>query len=425
MPVKPEMVNSKVGQLSSNFPFFVYFFATLFMVFFSVQAVQKWPGFWAQGAIPLACILPAIAVFFKVRPDLVGNKKWPSEIKFILIIVVLGLLNICFSEDQPASFKGMGLFLMSGILVFASSYFLLDTRWAQKGFFYLCSFCFVVLLIFGAFEAVLQFNAPGKRILLLSSNPIPAGSLLILLSIGPLILVVQAQYRWKKIFWTSCLLAGILLIVLIAQRGPVLALAVMGFVGLMKCRKRIWILTLAAFVFIGIGSQFVDKIPLQYKSQLLKMETVFVRMEFYHIAIDVLREKPVFGLGFNSSLSRFIPYDYEDKIYPKGGRYTFYTFTNGIRVFDNMFLSFLGEMGGLFTLAYIGLVAHILTGITMYGKVNANLQWHVSLLLIVMAGFLAHSLTYDSLKYPHLNWMFHSLLGLMARSHVFGQTEND
>ena len=37
------------------------------------------------------------------------------------------------------------------------------------------------------------------------------------------------------------------------------------------------------------------------------------------------------------------------------------------------------------------------------------------LLLIVLLGFLAHSMTFDSLKYPHLNWVFHSFLGLLVQ----------
>jgi len=135
------------SPLNKNFPIIVYFISTLFMVFFSVHAVQRWPGHWAQVAISLACILPAIVVFFKVGPELIKNKKRPLEIKFVLIIVVLGLINICFSENQWESFKGMGLFLMSGVLVFAVSYFVLNSRQAQEAFFYLCSFCFCVLLI--------------------------------------------------------------------------------------------------------------------------------------------------------------------------------------------------------------------------------------------------------------------------------------
>jgi hypothetical protein len=425
MPAKLGTINSRAGQLINKISVTAYLFFTFFMVFFSVHAVQKWPGLWAPGTISLACIIPAIAVLFKVGPDLIGSNKWPIEIKFVLIIVVLGLLNICFSENQLASFKGMGLFLMSGILVFSISYFLFNSRQAQKSFFYLCSFCFLVLLVFGSFEFIQQINVPGKRILLFSSNPIPAGSLLILLSIGPLVLAAQAESRWEKFFWAFCLLAGILLIFLIAQRGPILALIVMIFFGTMICRNGAWVLIMVALVLAGIGYQFRDSALLIYKEQLLKKETVLVRMEFYYIALDVLKEKPVFGLGFNPSLLRFIPADYEPKIYPNDGKSSFVSMAQGINVFDNMFLSLVGEMGGLFALAYIGFLAYILRNIRLVRNKNINVRVHASLLAIVLVGFLLHSMTFDSLKYPHLNWIFHSLLGLMAHTQVFGQIKND
>jgi hypothetical protein len=150
-----------------------------------------------------------------------------------------------------------------------------------------------------------------------------------------------------------------------------------------------------------------------------------VRMEFYYIALDVLKEKPVFGLGFNPSLSRFILADYEPKIYPKDGKNSFLAMVRGINVFDNMFLSLVCEMGGLFALAYIGFLVYVLKNIGLVRSENANVRAHTSLLLIVVAVFLLNSLTFDSLKYPHLNWIFHSLLGLMAHSQVFGQTESD
>jgi hypothetical protein len=421
MPAKLGTINSRIGQWIKNFAIPAYFFSTLFMVFFSVHAVQKWPSLWAQGAISLACIVPAIAVLFKVGPDLIGGEKWPVEIKFVLIIVVLGLLNICFSENQRASFKGMGLFLTSGILVFSISYFLFNSKQARKGFFYLCSFCFVFLLVFGSLEFIQQINVPEKRILLFSSNPIPAGSLLILLSIGPIVLAAQAENRWEKFFWTFCLLTGILLIFLIAQRGPVLAVIVMIFVGAIISRNGAWILILVALVMAGIGYQFRDS---ALKEKLLNNETVLVRMEFYYIALDVMREKPVFGLGFNSPLTRFVPYDYKSRIYSQYSGSSFVEMTSGgIQVFDNMLFSFLGEMGGLFTLAYTCLFAYVLKNNNLRQNGNTNIRTHASFIFIVIVGFFIHSLTFDSLKYPHLNWMFHSLLGIMARSQGFDQAE--
>ena len=82
-----------------------------------------------------------------------------------------------------------------------------------------------------------------------------------------------------------------------------------------------------------------------------------------------------------------------------------------------MALFFLGEMGGLFTLAYSGLAIYLLKPLILLGKANTKTRNQSILLFLVLVGFFVHSTTYDSLRYPHLNWIFHSLLGLIANNH--------
>ena len=81
---------------------------------------------------------------------------------------------------------------------------------------------------------------------------------------------------------------------------------------------------------------------------------------------------------------------------------------SGVHVFDNMALSFLSEAGGLFTIAYIGLGLYILIKIIKARKSGLPDNMQTILTLIVLVGFITHSMTFDSLKYPHLNWIFHS-----------------
>jgi O-antigen ligase len=418
------MPNKNIQQQVKNLSVVVFFISTLFMVFYSIQAIQSWPSQWAQMVITLACILPALVLTIRNWPSIVQNKKWPVEGKFILIIIILGTLNICFSENRIASFKGMGLFLVSGILVFGVSFFLFKSRQTQKAFLYLCSFSFIALSVYGLFEFTQKMGIPGERILLLSANPIPAGSLLILLSIGPMSLLATSRSNWTRLFWVFSLLTGALLITLIAQRGPALAMIVIVFFIAAAKRKGIFIFTLVALILAGIGYQFIDRIPSQFKNELLRKETLFIRMEFYHIALEVIQEKPIFGLGFNSPLSRFIPSDYEPKIYPIGVDNSFTSMISGVHVFDNMALCFLGETGGFFTMAYIGLGVYLILNILVFRNRHSENYVQILLIIAVLAGFIAHSLTYDSLKYPHLNWLFHSLLALIARNYVTDNGSN-
>ena len=68
---------------------------------------------------------------------------------------------------------------------------------AQSLFFYLCFFCFIILIAYGFFEFLQQLNDSKQRIILFSANPISAGSLLILLSSGPLLLLTQTKTNWE------------------------------------------------------------------------------------------------------------------------------------------------------------------------------------------------------------------------------------
>lgn len=404
------MVNFEVRQLSKNTPLLVYFVSTVFMIFVSVRAIHSWPGLWAQLSISLACILPVLMVLFKARKNLFKAKKWAVEMRFVFIIFILGLLNICFSEDRLVSFKGMSLFLMSGILVFCVSYALFASRLAQYGFVLLCSISFVLIIVIGYVEFIQQLYFHGGQILLFSSNPIPAGSLIILLSLGPLTLISQAKNNKEMFFLIVLLVLGIALMILIGQRGPILAMVVMFVLWAVICRKKLLITFLALFILAGIGIELRD-------ANSLKKETFLVRMEFYHVALDVIKEKPVFGLGFNSSLERFIPFDYEPKIYPRDREHSFYEKVSGLLVFDNTILSLFCEAGGLFAISYLFFWLYLFKKTLLDDKATFETRFQFWLLLIVLVGFGVHSMSYDSLKYPHLNWIVHSLLGLIAHCH--------
>ena len=280
------------------------------------------------------------------------------------------------------------------------------------------------MIIFGFFEFFQEVNYSEKKILLFSSNPIPAGSLLILLAAGPLLLLPQTKFAWQKFLLSLSLLMGILVVILIGKRGPILALLVMGFIGVITRKHGYSIMALIILVLAGTGYQFSDKIPLQYKNQLLRQDTVSIRLEFYNVAWQVIKDKPLFGMGFNTPIRKYIPENYKPKFYPKESRYTFPSMITGVETFDNMGLFFLGQTGLLFTGAYVCLIFYLIKNLTKKNNKSAGMKLQSTLLLTVLICFAVHSMTYDSLRYPHLNWIFHSLLGLMANCSLFHQEKH-
>jgi len=416
------MYKFEFEKIKTDSPLFLYFLSTLFMVFFSVHAIHNWPDRWAQISISLACTLTVLLVLIKNIPNFVQSKNWPNELKLVLLIVALGTLNIYFSEDHSASLKGMGLFLISGVMIFLVTTILFKSRKNKNLLSTFFSACFIVLIVYGLFEFFQGVIVSGKPILLFSSNPIPAGSLLILLAIGPLLLLAEAKSTRQKTLLSLSLLLGVLVVILIGQRGPILALLVMGFIWATTRNQGLWIFTLAILILAGAGYQFRDKIPLHYKNHLLKKETILVRWEFYNVAWQVIKEKPFFGIGFNAPITKYITKDYEPKFYPADSKHTFPSIITGVETFDNMALFFLAQTGLLFTGAYICLIFYLIKNLTKKNNnENASIKLQSTLLLTVLIGFAVHSMTYDSLRYPHLNWVFHSLLGLMANFNVVHQ----
>ena len=46
-------------------------------------------------------------------------------------------------------------------------------------------------------------------------------------------------------------------------------------------------------------------------------------------------------------------------------------------------------------------------------KKTAHPRYEFVFIMAGLIGFFIHSMTYDSLRFPNLNWIFHSILGVM------------
>lgn len=228
--------------------FAIYCVSTIFMIFFSTSAIQIWPYPWNRLSILAACLLPLFLVLVWKIPLLIRDKELEKQFLFIPIIIILGILNVVSSEDRPTTLKVMTLFLISGIGIFVATTWLLSTQFRQTIFLWLCWACLVALCVYGSLEYINK-----EAIDLLSYNPIPAGSLLILLFVGPFSLFPSSSWRLRCIQLLS-IVFGITLIVLIGKRGPILALLVMAFLfcGLVPERK-LWIIPLILLVLVGAG----------------------------------------------------------------------------------------------------------------------------------------------------------------------------
>ena len=166
-----------------------------------------------------------------------------------------------------------------------------------------------------------------------------------------------------------------------------------------------------------------------------------MRAEHYFFGFHVFKKNPVWGLGSHPRLfsyfycndagfsegevtepatalkielcnDKFDEFNYDLTFFSQRGRYWGYYLT--LRSFENIVLTFLVEMGGLFSAIYFGGVIYIF--IAFFKKFRAPPQQNLAgmLTIAIMVGFAFISCIFDTLRFPNLNWLFHSFLGLMV-----------
>jgi len=411
-----------------EYPFRVYCLGFIFIVFFSIKAIHDWPDFWTRFSISLACLAPALLVFCKIYKEGLRLKNLPKEIIVIAMLVFLGALNVFFSEEVWVSLKGVVLFVLSGLMVFFAVFYLFRLKRNQIVFYYLCSICLVIFCCYRIY--IVASPDSGDLYRLFSYNLIPAGSLINLLLIGPLMLLAE-EGRWgKRIVLILLIFLAVATDFLLFKRGPILAIVVMAIVYGIIASKTLRVLSLVLLTSVAVGYQFGGNRILKDKFESIEREgekvgiwvesfskwrTILIRMEYYPLAFAMLKEKPVLGIGYNTSIIKNFPVDYHNVFFDK--RY-FGNHVKQANTFDNIVLSIFVETGLIFSITYFGSVGIVVLRLVNLLKINSEYRVQSMILLMVLFGFFAHSMTFDSLKYPPLSWVFHSVLAIAANLKV-------
>jgi len=358
-------------------------------------------------------------IFFTILPwmmlwpiygyEVITSRTYRVEISLILIILILGLLNILSSEDIYWSFISMRIFLLSGILAFWASVFIFRNPGNENIFYSFSCLCLIVITII---EIITYLYGAS---LVFMYNPIPLGTLVILLALGPLnYLSTKALIR--NIALISMIL-GLILVLLLQKRGTILAIGAMA-VTWFFCHYRkslysvIAILVIIILIIMGwIKYRTPDNdIPLEYNI-LHPKYSILHRIELYSFAWEVFKKKPIGGIGIRPFTHGRYLADYQLKnkklaIFP--------SVANELQTFDNMLVTGLVEFGTLMTLAYLSLIFYIIIRYCRKEKPFSPNRDAALIPLLPILGLAIHSMTYDSLIFPQINWLFHTQLGLLA-----------
>jgi O-antigen ligase len=159
-------------------------------------------------------------------------------------------------------------------------------------------------------------------------------------------------------------------------------------------------------------------LPLEARRQMARLDpnipryaSVLHRLELYNFALHIWKIHPVMGIGLRSLRHDQYVKDYQSH---NQALHKFPQTVATLQTFDDMLLTGVVELGSLMTLLYLGLLLAIVVRYcrTLGSSLESSaLGWYR---VIVLLGFAIHSLSYDSLLVPPVNWLFHVQVGIMA-----------
>jgi O-antigen ligase len=357
----------------------------------------------------------------------IADRRYRFEIILIILIIILAALNVIYSNNPKRSLPQMEDFIFTGILMTWVSMFLINNKSGRGIFNWFCCGCLVIIATveivaylprviaeIGLIH-VLTFwhpilDNPGC-IKVFTLHPIPTGTLVILLSPGPIHLMLSESAKIRLLGYLTAIPCGLLILVT-QKRGTILSIAAMAiFWGLLRSRRFRYLLAaalLAAALLLPFkGAHWLESLHPESPADA----SILHRLELYPFALHIWKQQPVLGMGLRS----FTQGDYLKTYEQHNKRLNEFAYTvNLLQTFDNMIITSFVELGTLMTLVYLGLIVLII--VKYWLRVQSHQQYASEdfYRLLVLLGFAVHSMTYDSLLFPPVNWLFHVHLGILA-----------
>lgn len=347
---------------------------------------------------PLLMALTAVSLL--ALPAVRSRLRFTLEAWGWLALAGLLAASALTSADPGPAFLRACAFWVPAVTGLLCARHLLRSRPLRHAFF-----AFLVILLAGLSLLHLAF---GPDVLGLHSHAL--AGMLLLLSVGPLYFFLSGG-RGLRVAALLLLGLGYLAGFLAGSRFLVLLPLVLIplFAGQKRLPRRMALAGLAASLLLVLCyfSLYPREIP-----RLYNYESVFYRLEGYPAAWEIIKQKPLLGIGI-----RIPRVEYLGAFKPLWGivgarRYLKVVGRN--ITFDNQLLSLLVETGVPATLLYLGLLGYLLRrfrGNLRAGRLDRPSEGALTFALFAS---LIHFLVCDGLYFPQTNWFFHVMLGLAA-----------
>jgi len=305
----------------------------------------------------------------------------------------------------------MRIFLVSGIFALWTSMFLLTGQHRRQVFDWLCCACLAVILPVEIIWWLIRDPNHDSVFNIFILHPIPLGTLIILLSPGPIHLIASKNHQ-LKFFGLLLVVASLMVIFIADKRGTWLTVAAMLAIAILYLvRKRRYLLVTLLVVMTLILSVQARRIYTRLDPGVSRYVSVLQRLELYNFALHIWKTHPFLGIGLRPLTHANYLKDYHQS---NKDLVDFRQGVTKLQTLDNMILTALVEFGSLMTLAYLALILLILgryIRALRSSPTSTTIDWYRMLAVLALA---LHSLSYDALLFPPVNWLFHVQLGIMA-----------
>ncbi len=324
------------------------------------------------------------------------------------ILTCLVLISCSLSATPEASMLRGFSVVASGLGGFWCSRFLINSPQKRQFFTWFCAvvLSLIIILSFGGYFFY------GTIEHFLDVNVHPLSNRMLLLAFAPLALILGKVKR-NMIIGGSVLCLGYAVCFLSDLRSAVLIPVVLGAVavafGSLKARRFLLILApLAVVIFLFFNQLPIQKLQPNY-------EPAYYRIENYPFSWHIAVQNPFFGNGLRAPREKYLD-DYH-LMYRHSTKEKFADSTKRIVVSENIFLTFMADLGFPFLIIYTGSLCILLIRLIRWTSKPNQPEFVPALaLLLPLLGAIMHFFVLDGLLHPHVSWFFHILLGMIPRS---------
>jgi hypothetical protein len=328
-----------------------------------------------------------------------------------LILSLIAILSGIFSVVPRQSLERVYVILAAGLGGYWCSKLLLTEPNLRKMFLWLVN----GLLLIVIFLALLGLYLTGKPHEFIDSHWHPVGSRLLLMSFAPLALLFGGDARVHKVIGGIILFLDLVAVYFVGRYAFIQSILIIpGILSVLSLFLFRWTpLTrriLVAILLVTVTSAVIFAY-LNPKKLNRDHISVSYRIESLFFSLDIASKHPWLGNGLWSPRDSLLK-DYK-LFYPYLSKRQFSNWVIEYRTSENLYLTFLADLGIPFVILYFGSLSYILIGLLRLNPdQTSGIMFHPVAIFLPLVGECLTFLVVDDLFHPQISWFFHVLLGI-------------